>query len=623
MPFETFLLSFCISVGIIDFSMIALGKAHIVFTPISLIASIITSLCLAALSVRIVHRSIYPSEETESSLTSNNALGAFSRTQGLLFIILLILTVLIKTIYLSHTVLPTATDLGHHMYWSEIIAETGTLPNYAKQSIVTGDDGHYAISDPEPIADFIIGEHLPFAAIHLFSKADFFSAFPVVFLFFINLLSVFALAVFALRIAADMRQTSLNRSIFTPTNIALATVFFFGPIYSLSSPQAKFVSGGVVGNTFGNLFIPLILLVFYRAFSEKRSGLLTIAFFLTFTLAYTHHLSTLMLLFVLVATALFYLICNKDTLKVSLLHWWKLFKSPAPILFIIGAFTFFFFVAMPTYIETHAVGTALGTPTKSTRTGLTLLQVFSSNGEARVALGLAGAMLIFAASRIRQRYAGAFVLGWGIILFIMTVFPEWLFINIPSNRIGAYLSFPFGILASIATVMLFALFRSSQSAARIPRFLFFIASCTFFVFSSASGSIDNGSTLIAAPKSTETVQTFAASDYLASRISQNDILLKDHIYITADSWIKLFFMRDYSYPFSRGFLKRYSDNPNREQCTLYMISTPNTAKGRKCFEETGTNLIMVNPSYDAAQFEKTDDFSLIYESEYIDIYRRK
>lgn len=618
LPFETFLFSFGLSVGLLDFVMIALGKAHIPFNTGTLALGILMSLAILALIAKSI--SLLGSPASKYREKSD---FSFSKYQNILFIALVALTILIKTVYMMHAVLPTATDLGHHLYWSKLIAETGTLPSYSKQEIITDANGTYQITDPQPIADFIIGEHLPFAAIGIFAKTDFFSAFPAVFLLFINLLSLLALFALALRLASGLRDTLPKGDIFTPQNIALAALFFFGPLYTLASPQAKFVSGGVVGNTFGNLFIPLILLAYYRAFQEKRPGFLALGFFLTFALAYIHHLSTLMLLFALVASVFAYLVFHFDTLAGTFRSWMKLLFSPGPLLVALFAFVFFFAVAMPTYIETNAVGTALGTPTKTTRTGLSFLQIASSNGEARVALGIAGIALLLAAAKMRRHYAGAFLLGWSIILLIMTMRPQWLFIDIPSNRIGAYLSFPLGLLAAFALAALFATFRSTEKKLFIPSILFFLIGFAAFAFSAGSGSYDNSQTLLPKSKALDALQTFHATQYLASRNRPEDIILKDHNYIAADAWMKLFFLRDYAYPLSRGFFKRYEDNPDREQCTLYMISVPNTPQGEKCYDETGTDLVMINPEFDTTQFEKSTKFSRIYANDEVHIYQRK
>lgn len=653
-PFETFLFSFGLSIGLLDFVMILLGKSGIVFNTATLslgLAATVAILVLGGSTSKYLKFLPLPLSKGETEKGSENETPensfAFSKHQNLLFITLIALTILVKTVYMSHAVLPTATDLGHHMYWSKLIAETGKLPIYAKQEIETGTDGTYRITEPQPIADFIIGEHLPFAAVNIFAKTDFFSAFPAVFLLFINLLSLLALFMLALRLASGIRIPFLSEKIFTPQNVALATLFFFGPLYALASPQAKFVSGGVVGNTFGNLFIPLIILAYCRALQEKRSGFLALGFFLTFALAYIHHLSALMLLFALVASALVYLAFHSDALAETLYSWWKLLFSPGSILVALFAIAFFFMVAMPTYIETHAVGTAIGTPTKATRTGLSFLQTASSNGEARVALGVAGLAILLAIAEARKRYTGAFLLGWSIVLLVMTMRPHWLFIDIPSNRIVTYLSFPLGTLAAFALVALFAaLFSSpqgeisltsspakggppaggeegSKNALRIPSILFLFIGFATFAFASGSGSFDNSQTLLPRSKALDALQTFNASRYLADNSRPQDIILKDHNYIAADSWMKLFFMRDYSYPLSRGFFKRYEDNPDREQCTLAMISTPNLPQGKKCYDETNTGLIVVNPRLDTAQFEKSERFSRIYMSDMVAIYKRK
>lgn len=618
MPLESFVLTFALGLGFLNFIMILLGKTGILFTKISLASSILGTVCILTLLSIGVRKWL---RTTENTAVPTKSLWSFSRKQSWLFIILIILTILIKTVYLSHAILPTSTDLGHHMYWSKLIAVTGTLPFYAKTDIITDENGTYSLSQPQPIADFIIGEHLPFSAINILSGIDFFTAFPILFLLLINLMSLLALIVLARTMTTHIRSALLSEHIFTPQNIALATLFIFGPLYSLASPQAKFVSGGVVGNTLGNFFIPLILLCYLRAFREKRSDFLALGFFLTFSLAYIHHLSTLILLFTLGASILVYLAFHWNTLSTTLRFWGTLLLQPKPLLIAILACFFFFLVAMPTYIETQAVGTALGTPTKTTRTGLSFYQITFSSGEARVALGLAGLLLI-TFLRTRTRYASAFLLGWGGVLLVMTMFPHFLFINIPSNRIGAYLSFPLGILASFALIGSMAFFHQHKKQFFIPSLLIFFFLFSSFLFTSGSGSYDNSQALLLESKSLPVLQTFTASRYLAEQVTPTDIVLKDHNYIVGDAWMKLFFLRDYGYPLSRGFFKRYQDNPNREQCTLLMISVPNTERAQKCYTETDTQYVVVNPKFDVTPFEKSSHFSRVYTSPDIHIYSR-
>lgn len=616
-PLETWIFSFGLGLGLLIFSMILLGLAGVRFTPVSLSLFLLSLLAImvTALSLRFIRNK-------HLAVPVSTPVFTWTKRGSLLFALLIILTLFIKTLYLSHAVLPTSTDLGHHMYWSQLITTTGSLPLYAKRDIVTGTDGTYSLSDPEPIADFIIGEHLPFAALSLLSGVGFFTAFPIVFLFLINLMALLAIVMLARALAESFAESAPEHSIFTPERVALATLFFFGPLYTLASPQAKFVSGGVVGNTLGNFFIPLIILAYFRAFRDKRGDFLALGFFLTFTLAYIHHLSTLITLFALTATVVVALLFHLRTLHETLRTWLTLFFQPKPLMVAGLACLFFFLMAMPTYIEQSAVGTALGTPTKTTRTGLSLYQVTFSSGEARVAFGLAGLCLI-AFLRDKKRYASAVLIGWGGILLIMTLFPHLLFINIPSNRIGAYLSFPLGLLSAFALVQSFGTLRTVRRRYTLPSFVVFLFSFVAFFFSVGSGSYDNGQSLLAESKALSAVETFRASRYLAEHVGSDDLILKDHNYIVGDAWMKLFFLRDYSYPLSRGFFKRYEDNPNREQCTLLMISVPNTVRGEKCYTETGTNIVVVNPKFNITPFEKSSRFKRVYATENIHIYMRK
>jgi len=61
--------------------------------------------------------------------------------------------------------------------------------------------------------------------------------------------------------------------------------------------------------------------------------------------------------------------------------------------FLIGIL-FFFFIFTPTYIQTSAVETAVGAPSKNTRAGLSLTTLKNSLGEARMALGFLGILIL-------------------------------------------------------------------------------------------------------------------------------------------------------------------------------------------------------------------------------------
>lgn len=607
--FETLLLSFGLSLGIVDFLMILIGKLGIPLTSISIGSGLIIlgGVGFAISAIRKKHTKASGPTTTLTLSTKGSAL----------FVVILALTILIKVIYLSHSVVPTSTDLGHHMYWAQTIATTGSLPHYEKSDIETLPDGTSTISEPTPIADFIIGEHLPFAALILFSHNSFLSAFPIVFLLLINLLSLLAFFVLAYRLAA-----SIDSPFFKPELVALSLLFLLGPLYTLASPQAKYVSGGVVGNMFGNFFIPLIALLLVRAFVEQRAAFLALTIFVAFTLAYTHHLSTFVFLFAAVGGFGAFIILNINGAKEIWNEWKKLLLSPLTLSVLGSAILFFFLVAMPTYIETNAIGTAVGTPTKTTRAGLSLQDVTSANG-ARAALGFVGIILFLTLRKTRSTFAGSFILGWTTMLLIMTVLPRILLINIPSDRIGTYLSFPLAIIAAFTLASFFVSHKTSMTETRIAPSLLVITFLTTFIFVASTGTKDNATTLTPKSKSESALETFTASRYLAAHIAPNDIILKDHNYLVSDSWIKTFFLRGYDFPLSRGYFKRYEDPTKpREQCTLKMISSPNTPEGIRCFEGTGTNIVMINPAFDATQFDKSKSFDKIYASDGIGIYKR-
>lgn len=606
---ETVIYSFSLGVAILDFSLILLGTSGTKFSPAAVFSAFLmvpTILFLLRLSwERFSGRLKRPAIVVDSPFIP-------SKRESLAFVLIVALTILLKTIFLSDAALPTATDLGHHMYWAKAITETGMLPDYSKREI-TEADGVFFLSDPEPIADFIIGEHLPFAAIAILSGASFFSAFPVNFLLLANLLALFALFAFSVRIASEL-FAGKNVS---PFSAGLVVLLVAGPLFALSSPQAKFVSGGVVGNAFGNLFIPLILLSLFRALREKDSRFLALGIFLSFGLAYTHHLSSLMLLFVFAGIALSLVALFPRVLPALARTILSLFRSPYPVAAILFAGLFFSAVAMPTYIETHAVGTAIGTPSKTTRTGLSFLQASDSVGASRMALGLAGLLIALSFRSLRHTAALAFTLGWSGALLIMTLHPDWVFLDIPSNRIGAYLSFPIAVIAGLFVASL------PRTLSFIPGRLFLLGTLVLFGFAAWNGSADNQSALPDTQKKQETAEVFHASAYLAARTDKGDFFLKDHNYLTADAWMKLFFMRGYDYPLSRGYFKRYEDETNpREQCTLLMISTPNLPAGKKCYDELGVNFVAINPAYDTAQFEKSSAFSRVYAADYIHLYER-
>lgn len=607
---ELFVLSFGSSIAIIDFLMIVLGRSPFGITRWSIFVGlfIFASACFA------IFRRQNLKENSKIPLFSQIPQKKISKRATLIVVAILFLTIFIKTIYLSDAIFPTATDLGHHMYWTKQISETGQLPAYEKADI----GENFTIEKPAPIADFIIGEHLVLAAIAIISGASFFSAFPVITLFLIHIitiLSIFVLTRFLFE--SDEKNSSLADT------IAIIALLMVGPLYAIASPQAKFISGGVIGNDIGNLLIPLSILLYLKAFSEKKSNILAYALFISFGLAYTHHLSTFVFVFLSIFTFLAYAAFNFRTIFSDIKAWGKLFISPEVLSVIFVGIIFILFLYTPTYLNVKAVDTAVGAPSKATRTGLTLAQFKSTAGEARFAFALLGSILLLFSKRLKK-YSKAFLLGWIASLTVMSLFPGLLFIDIPSNRIASYIVFPVAIIAAY----MFAVFLS-QLKVEISKRNYLNPSIIFFsffiliIFLATNGLYDNAISLNSSSSSSPALQTYAASKYVAENSDDKDVVLKDHNYLSGDSWIKLYFMRGYNYPFSRGFFKRYQDETKpREQCTNLMISVPNNPTAQKCFEGTGTNFIMIDPKMDSAQFRRMDDFWQVYSADAIGVFHK-
>lgn len=603
--FEAALFSVLAGLGLLDFLMLLLDHLRLPLTRWSVLAGLAVA-CSACLMV-VFLRSAGPSVSLGWKRLFRFEPMRFSVREGVLFALLLGLTVFVKTVFLASSIVPTATDLGHHMYWSKVIAATGAIPEYAKREILE-EDGRYRVSEPQPIDDFIVGEHLPFAALALVSGADFVSAFPALTLFAIHLLSILAVTMFAYRLVPR------EGSPITPERVALWTLFFLGPLYAIASPQAKFVSGGVVGNMFGNLLIPLLLLAFFRALRERSAAWFGLGLFGSLVLAYTHHLSTLVFLFVAVFSLLIYGVFHFRDLRQNTAAWFRLAVRPWPLAVIVFGLGVFFLVAAPSYADRAAIDTAIGAPSKTTRTGLQLIQLGASAGYDRLGLGLFGLAAVFFLFR-RESLSKGFALGWPVSVLTMTLAPEWVMVDVPSNRVAAYAAFPLALCSGFALALLASKVRPAAPAGALL--------LGVLVFSFVAGWNDNAQSLPTAGKDQAMAETYRAADYLATHLGPDDTLLKDHNYLTADTWMKLWFLRDYNYPFSRALLGRYEDEVTpREQCTLHMIASPNRPEGVRCFEETGVNAVMVHPDFDSAQFARSPLFNLVYRSEGVAVYLR-
>lgn len=602
---ETILVSFGLSIATIDFLIILIGKIGISINR----ASLIISISLFSLLLYLIYRFI--KKIPENKLSISKKYPTFSRKESTLIILILFLTIFIKTIYLSNAIFPTTTDLGHHMYWSKIIVESEKLPVYEELDIKI--DG--TISDSTPIADFIIGEHLPFSAIAILSKINLISSFPILILFIIQIITILTVFILTRYIFIDHKYSNI---------IAIFSLFFIGPIYAISSPQIKFASGGVIGNTIGNFLLPLSIFLFIKGFIEKKSSIISIAMISSLAMAYTHHLSTFVFIFIIFFSIIFFIIFNFKNIFGQLASIYKLLIKPEIFSILFFAIIFIIFIYTPTYLNTKAIDTAVGSPIKSTRTGLSISQLKSTAGEARLIFAILGIVFLFLYKKINT-YAKSFLFGWIISLIIMTLRPGWLFIDIPSNRIASYIVFPVSILASFSFVHIFIIIKSLDTKKIYIKTTFLtIIFAIFMIFILSNGFFDNQNSLNLDSNPKRAIETYSSSKYLSQKTTKDDTIIKDHNYIAGDSWIKLFFMRGYNYPFSRGYFKRYQDETKqREQCTNLMISAPSSVEAQKCFNGTKTDFVIINPKIDSAQFKTNINFWQIYSSEEIGIFYKK
>jgi hypothetical protein len=585
---ERFILSFGLSIILVDFIFFLYPRISLPINRFSALAGI---LLFSAITLIIYKFRKFTSFDSKDA---GVALFQFSKIQFGSFLLLIFLMFFIKTAFLSQAVLPTATDMGHHMYWAQWITENRTLPDYAG------------------MPDFIIGEHIIFAIISLLSGLSFFSAFPILTLYLINIISLLVIFILVLRIFKEKR-------------VALLTFFFLGTLFAISSPQTKFVSGGVIGNLLGNLLMPMAFYFFWRFFEmlldKSRQQLsqtfLALALFSIFGLFYTHHLTAFIFLFIFSLALLVFLIINFKRAKEILIYSVKaLFSRRVFPIILVGLF-FFLFILTPNYFSLSATQTAVGTATKITRIGLDINNIRSAVGEVRLALGLIGfLLLLLALYKNKENFGFVLISAWALMLYIMSAYPKLLFINLPSSRIGNYLTYPLAILSAYA---LFKIFQKSKN--HITSNLARIGLALILIFVLSEGVTDSVQTFKQTNESLELVQTFNSSAFVAANLAGKDMVLKDHNYLTGDSWIKLFFMRDYKFPLSRGYFKRYEDATNpRETCTLQMISNPGGESAKKCFSETGVNFIMVNPNFDSGQFHRLNNFDQVYSNSAIAVF---
>jgi hypothetical protein len=647
---ENLVLSFGLSIAVIDLFMILMNFFHLPINRLSLSCTLITATLaffgIFKLRKKRLSSSHSPAAKNLKEEAPLQSLHYFSYRQILAFLIFFGFAVMIRTVYVAQGALPQTTDLGHHMYWAKHITTFEKLPNYED-----------AIIEKEDVGKFIIGEHLVFAAIGTLSGIDYVSAMPVVILLVINCISL--LAFFLL--AFYTTQVPFNSHL--AKKIALLSLLCLGVLYGISAPQAKYVSGGVIGNIMGNLFMPLFLYAFLRTitstFLNKKNSQAQLFAFLSvifgLILAYTHHLTSFVLLFVLSFWILGSFIClfliNAGKIKKTLseiLTVIKPFFATKALISILAAVLFFLYIMPPSYLNSTAIDTAIGTPVKATRIGLPLESIFETTGKWRFILSISG-IIFLAATTCKMIYYNsnlnkiitkknqlqnappfpaniipaavasiAFPVAWFGILFIMSNRPTWLKIDIPSGRISNYITLPAALLSAIAIGLL--LEKSQQLKTRT-----ITAAASIFILGTGflSGMTDISSSARDEKNPKEIIQVYEAANYLSKITAPEEIILKDHIYLAADSWMKLYLMRGYKNPLSRSFLKRYDDPlKTRETCTRDMIAAPDNEIGQQCYLETNVKYVVLKPGNDTAQFDNSPHFSKIFSTNNAVVFMR-
>ena len=606
---ERFIIATGLSVLITDFIMLLMSRFNISFTRTSLIIAILTfSLgCFFTYKKRFEKAPL----NVENKLAFN-----FSSKQLFLIILILFLSIFIRSAYLQNSLPPSSTDLGHHMYWSKLFAESGEIQNYTQRDIVNV-AGTYQSDSPRPISDFVIGEHLIFSAIGLISGASFISSFPVLILLFINIFSLLATFILSLQLFKDSPQNK---------NMAIFGLLILGALFAIDPPQAKFVGGGVVGNIIGNLLIPLAFYFYIRFIREKE--LLFVFFALVFSMGlfYTHHLSALIFLLVFAGFIVLSLALNFRETKNFIFSQKKNLFSPLLISFFIFAISFVFVIYTPTYLKNSAVNTVVGSIKKVEHTGLSLLQFRNILGETRFATGIFGFILfLFYYKKNPFRFSSLLLISWVAAITLISLAPNLVGISIPSGRVANYGVYPFALLGAFSFISLFDREKFSKKHRTLSgQMLIFSAFSAMLIFIFANG-FEGNSDFLRKNSNNQNVQlTLETGRYLASKMEPSDLLASDHVYLFADSWIKLFFMRDYYFPSYRANFERYENGVDKHEfCTRDMISSPGGELGRKCFEDLGTNFVMVDKLNDSMQFQKLNNFWQVYSNDKINVYYRK
>jgi len=313
------------------------------------------------------------------------------------------------------------------------------------------------------------------------------------------------------------------------------------------------------------------------------------------------------------------------------------------LVILLGIF-FLWQVRLPSYLNKSAIDTAVGTPTKITRVGISLPGIINRVGPWRVMFAsvlvviLIGLLLPLLKNIYKQKNTSgtsastdfsklikialviAVVVAWAKIIFLMSWKPAWLKIDIPSGRIITYLTYPLAIMSAFG-IGVFLTSLKNKLDKSLFNFLFVFFLGIAFISGFAQDIADN----LRSAKNNDTavMQTYLGAKYLAKNSQADEQVLKDHIHLFGDTWMKIFFMRGYKYPLSRTYNRRYEDKYNKhETCTRDMIAKPNSEIGKECFTKTGVKYIFLRKGYDDALFLKSDNFQEIYSSKTVRIFEK-
>jgi len=637
---EALVISLGLSLFIIDFFLIGLGILGIKITALSSLL-VIFAISLACFSIFFLKKELLlikkkisltkalaekkqPEKKVSSAGKTIFPLPTFFKVA---FILAAVLVFLPRLLYVKEGVAPTATDLGHHMYWSKYISLNGKLPDYSE-----------AVIEKADLGKFIIGEHLLFSLFNLTSKETFWGAMPPLILLVFNLFSILAVAFLAINLFLIIfpKTKPLQLRI-----LFLIFIFVFGVFWPISAPQVKYVTGGVVGNVLGNFLIPLTFLLLALAVRLQESLFALLAVLVAFLLAYTHHLSAFVFIYsFLGALFLFFfgIVLQSFWQKKGLASSFKkafsfvsFYLTPL-LLGIIFVLILFLFLYPPSYLDFSVIQTAVGSPSKETRTGLELTTIIDKIGSWNFLFSFFGlGLLLWRISQenlskkdnlLARLFSLSIILGWFGIIFLGSYRPDWLKINILSTRVVTYLIFPASLLSGFFVFwFLNQLRKTTKNSFLFGAFFLLIFSSGLFAGTTEITEIEKD---LSSPSHRQKIysawQTFEAAEFLAQRTTSQETILKDHIYLTGDSWMKLVFMRGYKYPLSRSYLHRYEKE--RETCTRDMISLPDTEIGATCFNETKTSYIVLKRGRDDAALLASPNFYRVFSSDDVVIFKR-